>query len=182
MANLDSTPRQYDRVTVSLHWLTAAMILLQWASASLIFLERERPVRMIYWTVHFGFGLALFAVIAARLWWRTTRGLVLPPLGEGLAERVARAVHGLLYALVLWLIGLGIVIILLRGWPLAGLFTIAPIVAGYKPLSSTLIEVHKWSAHLLMAVAFGHAFVALFHQFVLKDGALLRMARATARI
>ena len=177
---IDNAPR-YDHATVTLHWLTAGVVLLQWASASLIFLEQDHGLRMIYWDVHFALGLTLFAVIAARLWWRRSGGRKLPPLGSGAAEAAARAVHGLLYILMLWLIGLGIAIIALRGWPLAGLFTIAPIAPiapGYHALSSTLITVHKWSADLLMVVAFGHALVALFHRLILKDGALLRMAGA----
>jgi cytochrome b561 len=173
----DKAPR-YDHATIVLHWLTAGIVLLQWASASLIFLEQDHGLRMIYWDVHFALGLTLFAVIAARLWWRRRGGRQLPPLGSGWAEAAARAVHGLLYLLMLWLVGLGIVIIALRGWPLAGLFTVAPVAPGYHALSSTLITVHKWSADVLMAVAFGHALVALFHHLILKDGALLRMAGA----
>jgi len=176
----DKAPR-YDHGTITLHWLTAGIVLLQWASASLISLEQDHGLRMIYWDVHFALGLTLFAVIAARLWWRRTGGRKLPPLGSGAAEAAARAVHGALYLLMLWLVGLGIVIIALRGWPLAGLFTIPPVAPGYHALSSTLITVHKWSADLLIVVAFGHAVVALFHHLILKDGALFRMAGARPR-
>ena len=167
---------RYDRATIALHWVTAAIVLAQWAGALLIQLERDHGLRMVYCDVHFALGLGLLAVIGLRLWWRRTGGRRLPPLGSGPAESAARAVHALLYLLVLWLICLGIVIIALRGWPLAGLFTIAPIAPGYHAFSTRLIEVHEWSAHLLMVVALCHAAVALFHHLILKDGALLRMA------
>ncbi|MDE2134640.1 MAG: cytochrome b [Alphaproteobacteria bacterium] len=180
--SLADTTACYDPPTIELHWVTAVLVVMQWSGAMLMHLIDERPIRMIYWNFHFSFGLLLFFVIVARLWWRRFGGRVLSPVGSDALRFASRAIHIVLYLLVLVLIALGFAIILLRGWPLAGLFTISPIVLGFKPLSSTLIEVHKWTAHLLMAVAFGHAVIALFHHFVIKDGMLLRMVGRVGRV
>lgn len=173
----NSAQAVYDRPTVVLHWLTAIVVLAQWGGALSMDLVDERPIRMIYWTVHIGLGTALFVVMLARLAWRRMGGRVLPPVGTGAVATVARATHHLLYTLIVFLILLGFAILALRGWPLIGLFTITPVVPGYHAFSSTLIGVHKWTAHMLMAVALGHALVALYHHLVLKDGVLRRMTR-----
>jgi cytochrome b561 len=38
-------------------------------------------------------------------------------------------------------------------------------------------DVHQVAANVLMIAAAAHAFMALWHQFVIKDGLLLRMLR-----
>ncbi len=174
-AALGATPAAYDRPTIVLHWLTAALVLLQWGGAISMGLVDERPIRMIYWTVHIELGTTLFCVILARLAWRRMGGRVLPSVGSDVLQKAAKATHHLLYTLIVVLILLGFVIVALRGWSLIGLFKITPIMPGYHALSSTLIGVHKWTAHVLMAVALGHALVALYHHRVLKDGVLRRM-------
>ena len=168
----------YDGVTIALHWLTALLVVGQWSGAMLMELVDERPMRMLYWTVHIGLGTLLFLVIVARLWWRRAGGRTLPPAGDGLVQTLAEWTHRLLYLLVAALIVLGFVIIALRGWQLIGLFTITPVIAGYRPLSSDLIHIHGWTAHVLMVIALGHASVALVHHWVLKDGVLRRMLGA----
>jgi cytochrome b561 len=170
-----AAPAAYDRVTIVLHWLTAALVLAQWSGAIAMGLIDERPVRLVYWTIHIGLGTILFLVLLGRIFWRYRSGLVLPPVSGDPMQMVVGMAHKLLYALLFVLILLGFVILALRGWHLLGLFTITPVVEGYRPLSTTLISVHKWTAHVLMAVAFGHALVALYHHWVLKDGVLGRM-------
>lgn len=165
----------YDRPTIILHWLTAVLVLLQWGGAISMGLVDERPIRMIYWTIHIGLGTALFVVILARLAWRYKGGRTLPPVGSDVLQKAAHTTHHLLYVLIVALILLGFVILALRGWPLIGLFKITPVVPGYHAFSTTLIEVHKWTAHVLIAVALGHALVALYHHRVLKDDVLRRM-------
>ncbi|MBU6296855.1 MAG: cytochrome b/b6 domain-containing protein [Alphaproteobacteria bacterium] len=172
---LSSREEVYDRATIILHWLTAILVVLQWSGAILIGLVDERPVRMIYWTVHIGLGTMLFIAILVRLVWRRMGGRILPAIGNEMLQKVVRDTHRLLYVLLAVLMTLGFGIIALRGWRLIGLFTIMPVLPGHQAFSSKLVQMHLWTAHLLIAVAFSHAIVALYHHLVLKDGVLRRM-------
>lgn len=172
--NNDNYPA-YDRATIAFHWLTALLVLLQWSGAMAMHLVDDRSARLMYWTVHIDLGTMLFLVFSGRLAWRCQGGRVLPSAGDDRLHKIVQAMHKLLYALLLVLILLGFAIVALRGWHLIGLFTIAPLADTYRPISGTLITVHKWVAHLLMIVALGHALAALYHHWVLKDGVLRRM-------
>ena len=56
----------------------------------------------------------------------------------------------------------------------------AALVAGSTLLAACLDvgEVHGLAANVLMVAVLGHALMALYHQYVLKDGLLRRMMRA----
>jgi cytochrome b561 len=56
-----------------------------------------------------------------------------------------------------------------------GLFAIPSPFLINSGVAHTLLPLHFWAATVLIIMAAGHAFMALFHHYVLEDGALKRM-------
>jgi cytochrome b561 len=88
-----------------------------------------------------------------------------------------KLVHYALYALLVAVVGLGFCFRWSKHDPLSffGLFAIpAPYV--FSQNQSLLIgDLHYWVATIIVILAGGHAFAALFHHFVLRDRVLRRM-------
>lgn len=173
--DLRVSANSYDSATIAFHWLTAVFVLLQWCGAISMDLIDQRPFRMVYWTVHIVLGVALFGLIAARLIWRQFGGRALEPAGGRTLRILTKTVHRLLYVLILALVACGLSIVATRGWTLLGLFTIPSTIPGQYSLSRELVQIHGWIAHTLVAVASGHAAVALYHHWRLRDGIMQRM-------
>jgi cytochrome b561 len=56
-----------------------------------------------------------------------------------------------------------------------GLFEIPQLIASNRGLEHTIENLHNLTAWTMIYLAGGHAAMALFHRFVLKDGVLKRM-------
>jgi cytochrome b561 len=72
---------KYDRITVSLHWLTAALVVALFALAiTFNYLGRGTPLRHNLQLVHVSLGIMLAAIMITRVTWRATGGRRLPDL------------------------------------------------------------------------------------------------------
>ena len=89
----------YDSVAIALHWLTALLVVVQFALAQ-TWDWFPRPVRHLMESTHASFGVVLTAVIAARLVWRLMPDHQLPSLESGWIKAASKSVHYLLYALL----------------------------------------------------------------------------------
>ena len=70
---------RYDRLTILLHWLTAALVIILWGIAQVIdFFPRGEP-RIAARSTHIVLGVVLIAVLLVRLFWRANSGRKLPP-------------------------------------------------------------------------------------------------------
>ncbi len=175
---------RYDPTTVALHWIVAAGMLLNWVlGQALHYVPKDwgHDVRQI----HVYVGTALTIVLLARLAWRLTRGnrIVEPRTPMTIA---AKAVHGLLYALLLVILGLGLFAVWNKGGPyFGGLIEITPWgdadKAARKALSIKVVDIHETLSDILMGLALVHAGAALFHHHVMKDEVLSRMIPALRR-
>jgi len=81
------------------------------------------------------------------------------------------------------ILGLGLFAVWNKGGPyLGGLISIDPFghadKVARKALSIKVVGIHEILANTLLGLAGLHAAAALFHQYVLKDGALARMIPA----
>ena len=76
---------RYDRVSVILHWTTAALVLVQFI-LSQIWCWFGRPIHHGMVNAHMSFGVLLTAVIVVRLGWRWTPGHALAPIVTGWTE------------------------------------------------------------------------------------------------
>ena len=164
----------YDRITVSLHWLVTALVLVLWLIGT--FLEDLLPkgaLRSGIWSAHFALGFLFTGVVIALLVWRQSKGRQLPVDDPGLLHILAKATHAALYLLLLLIAVLGIGNAFVRGVTLIGPLALPQL--GDPAWRRPLTHWHGLAAHILMAVALFHAAAALAHHYLWHDGILRRM-------
>ena len=154
------TTTGYSGLQIGLHWLIALLILVAWLSGE----GAEEAMRAakdggtIGFVPHVAFGLAILTLVVVRILVRLSRGAPAAPGEPGsLAVKAADWGHRLLYLMMIAV-------------PLGG--------ASVFFLGLDVGEVHGLAANVLMLVVLGHALMALYHQYVLKDGLLRRMMKA----
>jgi len=176
----------YDNVAISLHWATALLVLFQFASAE-TWDWLSKPARHTMEGLHVSLGIVLTAVIVARVVWRLMPGHQRSSIVSGWVEMASKAVHYLLYALLIVQAGLGFAFRWAQGEPLSffGLFAIpSPLGVIGKPTRHTLHDLHEKAGWAIIILALGHALAALYHHYALHDrvlGRMLPLARRSER-
>jgi cytochrome b561 len=175
----------FDGVTIVLHWTTAALVLALFATAWLHGLAEDHRSSLTPFLIHFhrSLGVTVWTITALRLAWRLTLAR-LPPFPAQMTvphRAMVKLSEYALYALLL-------------GQPLTGLFTtlfsgrsfallvwqIPPLLPRDEMLRDAFHSAHGLGALTLALVVAGHAGVALFHHFVLRDDVLACMAPGVA--
>jgi cytochrome b561 len=166
----------YDNVAITLHWLTALLVLANFALAE-TWDYFAKPTQLSMQSLHVSFGVLLTAVILFRLVWRLMPGHQVPALETGWVKRASKGVHYLLYALLAAAIVLGFLLQWSRGHPVSffGLDIPGPYGQQPRPLRHQIQELHNYVAWTIVVVAAVHAAAALYHHYALKDRVLLRM-------
>jgi cytochrome b561 len=177
--SLRNSPDRYGAVSLTLHWLTAVLIVAAWLLGTFDDVLPKGPARDAGLFAHITFGLTMLALLAIRLPWRLADP---PPRPEPAttgpwAQHAAHFTHWLLYALLAGVITAGIVLQFARGRPLP-LFGLAEIASPWvadRAFARSVKEVHEVLANALVSLAVLHAVAALFHHWILRDRTLLRM-------
>ena len=167
----------YDNVAISLHWATALLVIVQFALAE-TWDYFAKPTQESLQSLHVSLGVLLAAVVLARIAWRLIPGHQRPAIVGGWVKLASKAVHYLLYALLVAQAGLGFGFRWAQGHPLSffGLFAIpAPYGALDRATRHTLHELHVKAGWTIVILAFGHALAALYHHYKLHDRVLGRM-------
>ena len=166
----------YDNVAVALHWATALLVVTQFALAE-TWDWFAKPTQGSMQGLHMSFGVVLTLVIVARLVWRLMPGHQISSLEIGWVRIAAKAVHYLLYGLLVVAVALGFAVQWSRGHPvnLFGLGIPGPFGPFARPVRGLLKELHNYVAWAIIIIAAGHAAAALYHHYVLKDRVLKRM-------
>jgi len=175
--NAVSVPR-YDRLTLWLHWLTAALVIFMFASAQIWEqLAKGTPLRKGLQSVHISCGILLALIVIARVLWRLSRGRRLPAANVGLMNIAAKAAHLALYALLLSQIVLGFLFRWAQGEPFNffGLFDVPTLMTFDKSMRSVFGGLHENVAWAIVILAGLHAVMALVHHYGLRDNTLRRM-------
>ena len=165
----------YDRRTIYLHWVTAAMVALLWGIAQVIDYFPKGAPKIAVRSVHIVLGVALGVILLVRIVWRIRSGRRLPQANHGVVGFLARAVHWLLYAGLAAAILLGTANAWTRGDSIFSLFRIPKLYADVPQLKPGVESLHATFANALVMLAAAHAIAALLHHFVLRDGVLRRM-------
>jgi cytochrome b561 len=165
----------YDRRTILLHWVTAALVGLLWSIAEVIDLFPKGAPKIAARSVHIILGLLLAVLLLLRIVWRIRLGRRLSPANSGVMGYFARIVHILLYVGLVSVVLLGISNAWVRGDSLFGLFRIPKLYPGIPQLKPTIENLHANFANALVTLAAAHSLVAVVHHFILRDGVLRRM-------
>ena len=163
---------RYSKSMVVIHWLTALLVLGAWLTA-----EGGREVVQRPPVLHFTLGLAVLALVVPRLILRLA--VAAPDMIEQRSwlATAAKVGHGLLYLL---LIGLP-----LTGWYAASRMGVPVSFLGIElPALTTAVQgkpgliadLHGNAGTFILILAGLHALMAIWHQFVLRDGTLQRMS------
>ena len=172
------SPRRYTGVAILLHWLIALLIFGMFPLG--LYMHglplSVRKLELYSW--HKWFGITVLLLVLLRIVWRL--GHRPPPLPDSVPRwqaRAAEALHGLLYLLILC--------IPLSGWALSSASGIQVVWWGVLPLPNLLAPDHAlardlawwhaWLNYTLAALVFAHVGAALKHQFIDRDGVLVRM-------
>jgi len=174
-----SEPRhRYSTVSLTLHWVTAALVVTQIVLVTLAE-QNEGPGARELIGLHKSVGLTILVLTLARLGWRAANPAIALPFGTPVWQRIlARATHVGFYLL---LIGMP-----LGGWAASsaagreidffGLFNwpLLPIGGG-REAAGRFMDMHELAAKALYVLLFLHVAGALKHHFLNRDDVLHRM-------
>ncbi len=157
-----STKTRYDLSQITLHWLIAILIAVNWFLGD----SMNHAFRDLLRTngtsaldsganAHRLIGMAVIALVLVRIVLRVLRKGPPEAPGSKRAQLAAKAGHLALYVLMLAV-------------PVSGYLS-------FSNLDRNMGGIHEVVTNLLLVVAFGHAILAFYHHYVLKDGLLSRM-------
>jgi cytochrome b561 len=166
-----NSPR-YSKTMIIIHWLTALLVVGAWLTA-----EGGRKVVQDPPLLHFALGLAVLVLIVPRLILRLVDGAPATDTQHGWLAIGAKAGHGLLYLLLIGLPITGWYAASRMGVPVLFLSVELPAIASKVQGRPGLIaELHENAGTFILILAGLHALMAVWHQFVLRDGTLQRMS------
>lgn len=163
---------RYSKSLIVIHWLTAVFVVGAWLTA-----EGGRKLVENPPLLHFAFGLTVLALVLPRLMLRLAGPTPRPASGGGWLGRVSGIGHGVLYLLL--------IAVPLSGWYVASRMGVEvgfpglhlPALTAPVPGKPGLIgELHENGGNLILILAGLHMAMALWHQFVRRDGTLRRMS------
>ncbi len=169
---------RYTGPAMLLHWLIAVLIFGLFPVGLYMSDLALSPRKLELYAWHKWFGLTVLLLVVLRVLWRLTHRP--PPLPDSVPRwqaHAAEALHKLLYLLI--------VAIPLSGWALSsaagvqvvwwGVLPLPNLLAPDHALAHRLAELHETLNFTMAAVVAAHVGAALKHQFVDRDGVLLRM-------
>lgn len=169
---MTGTDARYSKSLIVIHWLTAVFVVGAWLTA-----EGGRKVVENPPLLHFAFGIAVLALVLPRLVLRLAGPTPRPASGGGWPGRASGIGHGVLYLLL--------IAVPLSGWYVASRMGVEvgfpglhlPALTAPVPGKPGLIgELHENGGNLILILAGLHMAMALWHQFVRRDGTLRRMS------
>ena len=167
----------YGATAKFLHWLIAAILLVQLALGWLMPEVRRGMSPGTAMNVHMSIGVIVLALIVARLAWRVTHPVEPDAALTGWQRASSEAVHWLLYALVLATTITGWFYASMRGWTVTmfSLFPLPALASEGSQLGRAIGRLHESTTAMLAAVIGAHVAAALVHLFVYRDRVMQRM-------
>jgi cytochrome b561 len=174
---LEVVSERYSGAAITLHWLTAALIVVNIVLGLTMVPLPISPRKLEWYLWHKSIGATVFLLTCARLAWRWHRPappvVAMPPW----QRRSAAAAHAILYVLLL--------IVPLSGWIYSsatgvqvlylGLFPLPDLVEKDRALAAILRTTHLTLNFVLFALICLHVAAALKHHFSDRDAVLTRM-------
>ena len=171
-------PACYNRIAISLHWLTFVLIACGFALAVYMVDLPPSPQKLKYFSWHKWIGVTVFMFALARLAWRLTHPVpALPAILPAWQQRAATSVHAALYVLILAIPLTGWLYSSAAGLPTVylGLVQLPDLLIKDNALAAQLKLVHITLNYTLLTLVVIHAAAALKHHVVDRDDVLRRM-------
>ena len=168
---------RYNPVAIAFHWLLAVLIVGSLCVGLYMSDLAMSPTRLKLFNWHKWAGITILTLSALRLLWRLTHR---PPADVPMPtwqRRAAHATHVALYALFFLVPLAGWAYSSAAGFPVVvfGVIPLPDFVPVDKALAEVLKSLHHVLAFTLAFVVLAHVAAALKHQFIDRDGLLLRM-------
>jgi cytochrome b561 len=168
---------QYGTTAKVLHWLVAALLLVQYPIGWLMPDIHRGMKPGAAMTFHVSFGIVILILIVLRFAWRLSH----PVAPEGSLPRWQRlgseSVHWLLYVLVLATTVTGWLFASFRGWSIS-LFYLMPLpmlTSENAAAGKTFDGLHQAMEWTLLVVIGIHMAMAMVHLFIYRDRIMQRM-------
>ncbi len=178
MNTANTSVTRYGAAAVALHWIIAACLLVSVVLGLILGNVEESESTEQALAIHKSFGIAIFALMLARLAWRMTHPAPpLPATMPAYQRALAALTHGLLYVTLLAMPVVGYVAVAARGRETRffGLFDVPQMTPLSRMLSQNATTVHVYGQYVIYALLIAHIGAALYHHIVLKDDVLTRM-------
>jgi len=174
----ETSSGRFSPVMIWLHWTIAALMIvtvvygLLWAYADT---AADTQSAML---VHQSVGMVVLVLFFARLVARFTRPVPpLPPTMPKYQVVAAQLTHILLYVSLIAFPVTGYLSLASRGREVSmfGLFDLPRVVPRSLSTSAMATDLHVYAQWTLYGLVALHIVAALYHQFIVKDGVLMRM-------
>ncbi|MGB8401823.1 cytochrome b [Bradyrhizobium sp.] len=168
---------QYGAIAKILHWLVAALLLVQYPIGWLMPDIHRGMTPGAAMTFHVSFGLVILVLIVLRLVWRLTHP-VAPESSLSPWQRLSSEVmHWLLYVLVLATTVTGWLFASFRGWSISLFYLMPmPMLASDNAAAGKAIDgLHQAAEWALLAVIGIHVAAVLVHVFFYRDRIMQRI-------
>jgi len=169
---------QYGAAAKSLHWLTALLLAVQfligWTMPNVG--RGMQPESLM--NLHLSIGMVILAAALARVAWRLFHGVPAPEASlPAWQERMAQALHAMLYALIFAMVVTGWSYASMRGWTLTvfGILSLPALVAQGSAIGRAVGELHTLLGWLLLGAIGLHVTAALAHLLFWRDRVMQRM-------
>jgi cytochrome b561 len=168
---------RYTGVAIAFHWLLAVAIVAAFGVGLYMSGLPFSPRRLQLYNWHKWAGVTILALSALRLLWRLMHRPPAEPPMPAWQALAARWTHRLLYLLFFAVPLVGWAYSSAAGFPIVlyGLIPLPDFVPVDKALSEAIKPWHAYLAYALAALVAMHVAAALKHQFVDRDGLILRM-------
>jgi cytochrome b561 len=174
---MNTTTSRYGSVAIAFHWVLALAIVIAFFVGLYMSGLPFSPQRLKLYNYHKWAGITILALSALRLLWRLSHrppADIPMPAWQRLA---AHATHNLLYVLFFAVPLVGWAYSSAAGFPIVvfGVLPLPDFVSPDKELAVAIKPWHGYLAYAMAALVLAHIGAALKHQFIDKDGLLLRM-------
>jgi cytochrome b561 len=174
-----TTRTKYDLIAISLHWLTAVLIIFMLVYGEDL-MDRRQP-DIFNATVHASVGATILILSVIRLVWRMITPV--PPLPASMKPwevGLSKATHAIFYVMMIGLpitgwLAFSETVVRHPGFEGTTFFGILQIIQVAAAVDLPFGNIHSLGSNLMIALVALHVLAALKHQFVDKDNLLGRM-------
>ncbi len=175
---ISNSAERWGWVSISLHWLTAALIICL-AVVGLIMSELPTSAfKMQVFALHKSFGITMLILTLLRLTWRFLAGTPNDISSSRLQTLAAKIVHGTMYGILIAMPLSGWLYNSASGFPLRwfGIINLPKLFTGFNPsIKEFALNTHENLFYALATLLLVHAGAALYHHYRLGDNTLKRM-------